>query len=112
MSACRIGRWKQGVPRVLKKSDGRVGGWLAGRRVRTKLLLIVAALASVAVVVGGLSLHQLRQVQRAGDNVYTWAMRPALNAADIKVEILAKRTAALRHASAPDVASKLKYETM
>ncbi len=88
------------------------GGWLAGRRVRTKLLLVVATLATVALAVGGLSLVQLRHVQRAGDDVYTLAMRPALQAADIKVQILAKRNTALRHASAPDVKSKRKYEAL
>ncbi|MDI6104003.1 diguanylate cyclase [Actinoplanes sp. NEAU-A12] len=97
---------------MLTKSRNRPGGWLASRRVRTKLLVVVAALASVAVAVGGLSLHQLWQVQQAGDDVYTWAMRPALHAAEIEQQILAKRTAALRHASAPDAASKQKYETM
>jgi diguanylate cyclase (GGDEF)-like protein len=80
--------------------------------VRTKLLLVVLVLAAVAIGVGGLSLNQLRQVQRAGDDVYTWAMRPALHASDIELQILAKRNTALRHASAPDAASKRKYEAL
>lgn len=88
------------------------GGWLARRRVQTKLLLGVAVFAAVSIIVGGLSLQQLREVQRAGDDVYIWAMRPALHAADIKVQFLSKRTTALRHASAPDVASKRKYEAL
>ena len=90
----------------------RTGGWLSGRRVRTKLLLVVVVLAAVAILVGGFSLNHLRQVERAGDDVYTWAMRPALQAKDIELKILAKRNTALRHASAPDVASKRKYEAL
>lgn len=97
---------------MLTEAREGAGGWLAGRRVRTKLLLVVAALAVVAIAVGGLSLIQLRHVQRAGDDVYTKAMLPALRAADIKVLFLGKRTTALRHASAPDVNSKLKYEKL
>lgn len=97
---------------LLTGARERAGGWLAGRRVRTKLLLVVGALAAVAIAVGGFSLVELGHLQRAGDDVYTRAMRPALQAADIKVLILAKRNTALRHASAPDLASKRKYETL
>jgi diguanylate cyclase (GGDEF)-like protein len=91
-------------------SGNTVGRWLAGRRVQTKLLLLVGVLAVVAVGVGVLSVGRLAELRRAGDDVYTLAMTPALRAAEIKVLILAKRTSALRHASAPDRANKLRYE--
>ncbi len=86
-----------------------VSGWYSARRVTTKVLLIVGVLAIVACSSGLVVLRSLSDVQRAGENVYTQAMTPALQTADIKLLILSKRNTALRHASAPDVEDKNGY---
>jgi diguanylate cyclase (GGDEF)-like protein len=86
------------------------GRWLSAKTIQTKIVLIVAVFAVFATGTGLLSLARLREVQRGGDQVFNEAMTPALKLADIRLLILGKRNYALRHASAPDLPGKKRWE--
>jgi nitrate/nitrite transporter NarK len=57
-------------------SGNPLTGWVADRRVGTKILIAVAAAAAVAVLVTGLALQQFNRDQAALDYVFTKNLKP------------------------------------
>ena len=83
---------------------------LSSLRVNTKLLLIVAVLATVAVATAIAGLMRLAEVRSQVSAVYTDALVPIGYLDNVRVLVQQKRVAVLAHATSVDAAGKAEHE--
>ena len=69
------------------------GRWFDDRKVRSKILIAVGAVAVAAIISGFVGVSKLGTVYRAGDKVVTYNLVPAQSLADARIKIADMRTA-------------------
>jgi methyl-accepting chemotaxis protein len=83
---------------------------LSSLRINTKLLLIVAVLATVAVATATVALVRLAEVRSQVSAVYDNALVPIGYLDNVRVLVQQKRVAVLAHGTTTDAAGKLEHE--
>jgi methyl-accepting chemotaxis protein len=83
---------------VSSRSAGRRGGnpvasWFGDRKVRSKILIAVGAVAVAGIVAGFVGVSKLATVYRSGEKVVTESLVPAQSLADARIKIAEMRTA-------------------
>jgi methyl-accepting chemotaxis protein len=64
-----------------------LSGWFDNRKVRSKILIAVGAVALAGIVTGIIGIHKLGTVYRAGDKIVTYNLVPAAYLADAAVQV-------------------------
>jgi methyl-accepting chemotaxis protein len=78
---------------VTHRGGNPLGRWFDNRKVRSKILIAVGAVAVAGIVAGLVGVSKLGTVYRAGDKVVTYNLVPAQSLADARVKIADMRTA-------------------
>jgi methyl-accepting chemotaxis protein len=72
---------------VTGRSGNPVGRWFDDRKVRSKILIAVGAVALAGIVAGLVGVSKLGTVYRAGDKVVTYNLVPAQSLADARIQV-------------------------
>ncbi|MET0495311.1 MAG: methyl-accepting chemotaxis protein [Actinoplanes sp.] len=78
---------------VTGRSGNPLGRWFDDRKVRSKILIAVGAVALAGVVAGFVGVSKLGTVYRAGDKVVTYNLVPAQSLADARIQLANLRVA-------------------
>ena len=78
---------------VTGRSGNPLGRWFDDRKVRSKILIAVGAVAIAGIVSGFVGVSKLDTVYRAADKVVTHNLVPAQHLADARIKIADMRTA-------------------
>jgi len=87
-----------------------MGGWLANRSVRTKILLVVAVLGTVALFGSGVASIRLSEVKQEAEALYSKGLLPIAQLSDVREDIAVVRLNVLNNALSTDTQKKTSYE--
>ena len=78
---------------VASRSGNPLGRWFDDRKIRSKIMIAVGAVAVAGMIAGFVGVSKLGTVYRAGDKVVTYNLVPAQSLAAAQINVTAMRTA-------------------